>query len=107
VTASDKIYSLSPYEIEQQCIRDLDIIIKQLPNIEDLFMWNFFKDMQALENNRKNAYRLFIEDFRTQGTKRYVPVEYPSTDFHDNQFTISELLRVTSKEIRIFPIVNL
>ncbi len=36
MTASDRIYSLSPYEIEQQCIQDLDIIIKQLPDIEDL-----------------------------------------------------------------------
>lgn len=130
VTASDRIYSLSPYEIEKKCIQDLDIIIKQLPDIADLFVWNFFKDIQALEANRKKAYKLFIEDFRIHWTKRYVSVKYPSTDFHDNQFTItlvshllflyedkldydfhkktiSELLRITSKEIRIFPIVNL
>lgn len=122
MTASDRIYSLSPYEIEQNCIQDIDIIIKQLPDIADLFVWNFF-------DNRKKAYKLFIEDFRTHRTKRYVPIEYPFTDFHDNQFTISlishflflyedkldydfhkktilELLRITSKEIRIFPIVN-
>ncbi len=130
VTASDRIYSLSPYEIEQKCIQDLDIIIKQLPDIEDLFIWRFFKDMQALENKKKKAYKLFIEDFGIHSTKRYVPVEYPSTNFRDNQFTvslvshllflyedkldydfhkktISELLRITSKEIRIFPLVNL
>lgn len=130
VTASDRIYSLSPYEIEQNCVQDLDMIIKQLPDIADLFVWDFFKDIQALENNRKKAYRLFIEDFRVHRTKRYIPVEYPFTDFHDNQFTISlvyhflflyedkldydfhkktilELLRITSKEIRIFPIMNI
>ncbi len=130
VTASDRIYSINPYEIEQKCIRDLDIVIKQMPDIADLFLWNFFKNIKALEINRKKAYELFIEDFRTYGTERYVPVEYPSSDFHNNEFTVSlvshllflyedkldyefhkktimELLRITSKEIRIFPLVNL
>ncbi len=73
---------------------------------------------------------MFIEDFKGQGTERYVPVEYPLTNFRDNQFTVSlvsgflflyedmldydfhkktilETLRITSREIRIFPIVNL
>ncbi len=130
VTASDRIYSLSPSEIEQKCRQDLDMVVKQLPDIADLYVWTFFKDIQALKIQREKAYRLFIEDFKKYGTKRYIPVEHPSTAFVDNQFTISlvshflflyedhvdydmhrkvilELLRITSKEIRIFPIVNL
>lgn len=130
VTASDKIYSLSPSEIEQKCKQDLDMIIKQMPGIADLFVWNYFKDIESLKNQREKAYKLFIEDFRKYGSKRYVPVEYPATDFGSNQFNISlssgflflyeehlnydfhkntilELLRITSQEIRIFPIVNL
>lgn len=130
VTASDKIFNLSPYEIEQKCKQDLDMIIKQMPEIADLFVWNYFKNIESLKNQREKAYKLFIEDFRKYGTRRYVPVEYPITDFGTNQFDISllshflflyeehlsydfhkitilELLRITSKEIRIFPIVNL
>ncbi|MDO9097429.1 MAG: hypothetical protein Q7U60_04840 [Candidatus Methanoperedens sp.] len=130
VTASDKIYSLNPHEIEQKCKQDLDMIIKQVPDIADLFVWNYFKDIESLKNQREKAYKLFIEDFRKYGTRRYVPVEYPATDFGSDQFDISllshflflyeehlsydfhkstilELLRITSKEIRIFPIVNL
>lgn len=130
VTASDRIYTSSPKDIEQKCRQDLDEVIKQLPDLVDLFAWNFFKDIRALKAQREKAYKLFIEDFKNYGTKRYMPVEYPSTDFIDNQFTISlishflflyedhinydlhkkiilELLRITSKEIRIFPIVNL
>ncbi len=130
VTASDRIYTSSPLEIEQKCRQDLDEVIKQLPELVDLFAWNFFKDIRALKAQREKAYKLFIEDFKNYGTKRYMPVEYPATDFIDNQFTISlvshllflyedhinydlhkkiilELLRITSKEIRIFPIVNL
>ncbi len=130
VTASDRIYTSSPLEIEQKCGQDLDAVIKQLPDLVDLFVWNFFKDIRVLKAQREKAYKLFIEDFKNYGTKRYKPVEYPVTDFIDNQFTISlvshflflyedhinydlhnkiilELLRITSKEIRIFPIVNL
>ncbi len=130
VTASDRIYTSSPLEIEKKCKQDLDMVIKQLPDIADLYVWNFFKDIGALKALREKAYLLFIEDFKNYGTRRYMPAEYPSTDFIDNQFDISlvshflllyenhinydlhkkiilELLRITSKEIRIFPIVNL
>ena len=130
VTASDRIYTFSPTEIEQKCSQDLDMIIKQLPGVADIYVWNFFKDIESLKAQRERAYKLFIEDFKNYGTRRYVPVEYPSTDFLNKQFTISlmshflflyedklnydfhkktimELLRITSKEIRIFPIVNL
>jgi hypothetical protein len=91
VTASDKIYSLSPYEIEQKCKQDLDMIIKQMPDIADLFVWNYFKDIKSLKKQREKAYKLFIEDFRKYGTGRYVPVEYPATDFGSHQFDISLL----------------
>ncbi len=130
VTASDRIYSLSPHEIEKKCEQDLDEVIKQLPDIADLYIWTFFKDIRSLKAQREKAYKLFIEDFKKYRTKRYKPVEYPSTDFIDKQFTVSlvshflflyedyinyefhkkvilELLRITSKEIRIFPVVNL
>lgn len=130
VTASDRIYTFSPTEIEQKCSQDLDMIIKQLPDVADLYVWNFFKDIESLKAQREKAYILFIEDFKNYGTKRYVPVEYPLTDFFNEQFTISlmshflflyedklnydfhkktikELLRITSEEIRIFPIINM
>lgn len=130
VTASDRIYTSSPAEIEQKCRQDLEMIVKQLPGVADIYVWDFFKDIESLKTQREKAYRSFIEDFKSHGTNRYVSVEYPSTDFLNEQFTISlishflflyedklnydfhkktirELLRITSKEIRIFPIVNL
>lgn len=129
VTASDKIYTSDPSEIEKKCVEDLNVVMNQLPGVADLYNWNYFKDMDALKKNRENAYTLFIEDFKKYGTGRYVPVEFPVTNFLDDQFTIAlvshflflyedhldydfhkktilELLRVTSKEFRIFPIVN-
>ncbi|MCZ7401977.1 MAG: hypothetical protein O8C61_07125 [Candidatus Methanoperedens sp.] len=130
VTASDRIYTSSPLEIEKKCRQDLDEVIKQMPGLVELFTWNFFKDIRSLRAQREKAYKLFIENFKKNKSKTYIPVEYPATDFIDNQFTISlvshllflyedlinydlhkkiilELLRITSKEIRIFPLVNL
>lgn len=130
VTASDRIYASGAAEIEQKCRQDLETVIEQLPGIADLFLWDYFKNIRSLRSQRERAYELFIEDFTEYGTERYVPVEYPLTDFPANRFTvslvshflflyedrldydfhkrtISELLRITSREIRIFPIVNL
>lgn len=130
VIATDKIYSESPSEIERKSREDLESVIKQMPRVSDLYAWNSFKDIQSLKNQRERACKLFIGDFKRHGTARYMPVEYPCTNFGDGQFTlslvshflflyedrldyefhkktISELLRVTSTEIRIFPIVNL
>jgi hypothetical protein len=130
VMASDKIYTSDPSEIEKKCAEDLNVVMKQLPGIADLYVWNYFKDQNALKNNREKAYRSFIEDFKKYGVNKYIPVEFPSTNFLNGQFTISlvshflflyedrldydfhkktilELLRITLKEIRIFPIVNL
>jgi len=130
VTASDKIYASDPSEIEKKCAEDIDIVVKQLPEVADLYVWNYFKDIKALKNNRERAYRYFIEDFKKYGIRRYVPAEFPTTNFLNSEFNISlvshfiflyedqldyefhkktilELLRITSKEIRIFPIVNL
>lgn len=129
VTGSDKIYYFSPDEIETKCALDLDSVMEQMPAIADIYLWDFFKDIQSLKANREKAYRSFLEDFKKYGIKRYKPVEYPVTDFRDEQFTMSlvshllflyedkldydfhkktilELLRISSREIRIFPIVN-
>ncbi len=130
VTASDKIYMSGASDIGQKCAQDLDTVIKQLPDIADLYVWDYFRDIRSLKMQREMAYKLFVQDFKKYGQGRYVPVEYPVTDFGDGQFTISlvshflflyedrldyelhkrtilEILRITSKEIRIFPIVNL
>ena len=129
VTASDKIYCLHPDEIETKCVQDLDSVMEQMPAIDDIYLWDFFKDIQSLKANREKAYRSFLEDFRKYGIIRYKPVEYPVTDFRDEEFTMSlvshllflyedkldydfhkktilELSRINSREIRIFPIVN-
>ncbi len=130
ITASDKIYQFTPSEIEEKSRKDLDTVIDQMPGIVDLFVWDYFRDVQALKNQREQAYARFIRDFKKHGTNRYLPVDYPLTPFKDKEFdltlvshflflyeekldydfhkrTLQELIRITRGEIRIFPIVKL
>lgn len=130
VTASDRIYCFSPSEIEEKCARDLELVLEKLPDVKDSYKWNYFKDIRALRKNRELAYKAFIADFEEKGNSRYINVGFPKTQFKDDQFAISlvshflflydehldfnfhkktilELIRITSDEIRIFPIVNL
>lgn len=130
VTASDRIYALSAAEIEAKCLRDLGLVMSQMPKVADMYVWDYFPDVAALARHRERAARLFLQDFAARGTSRYVPIEYPETGFADGQFTLAlvshflflyedrlsyefhrrtvlELLRIASKEIRVFPLVNL
>ncbi|GIM29101.1 hypothetical protein CPJCM30710_17670 [Clostridium polyendosporum] len=130
VTASDRIYCFSAEEIEGKCIKDLELTIKNLSDVKDLYRWELYKDIEDLKKQRKKAYTRFIEDFKRKRDTIYIETEYPKSNFKDKQFTVSlishflfmydehldyefhkqtikEIIRITSKEIRIFPIVNL
>lgn len=130
VTASDRIYCFSAEEIEEKCSKDLALTMKRLSDVKDLYKWEFYKNIGDLEKERKKAYTRFIEDFKQKLDTVYIKTEYPKSNFKDKRFTIAlvshflfiydehldyefhkqtikEIVRTTSKEIRIFPIVNL
>lgn len=130
VTASDRIYGLDADVIARKAQRDLAQVMGQLPTVADQYVWTQFGDIAGLIAERETAYTTFVADYRAQGTRRYVPTSYPATGFADNQFTLAlashflllydehltydfhqatlkELLRVTSREVRLFPLINL
>jgi len=116
--------------IELLCNRDLDRLLKQLPAVANLYDWTYFSDIQALERTRRRSCELFLEDFRRFGDRRYLPVTFPAAPFPDKTFSMAltagflflydalldyrfhkqvilELARITTREIRIWPLVNL
>jgi hypothetical protein len=130
VTASDRIYGLAPEAIEKKCAADLELMLEKLTPVMDLYRWDYYRDKDALKDYREKAYRRFLKDYSDKGSERYVYANFPESPFGDKQFTISlvshflflydrqldyafhrktllELVRVTQKEIRIFPIVNM
>ncbi|QTL97887.1 hypothetical protein GM661_07785 [Iocasia frigidifontis] len=130
VISSDRIYQFSADEIEDKCSNDLVEVMDKLKGIKELYKWKFFKNIDHLEKHREKAYKTFIKDFSQTKGVNYKFVEYPGSNFRDKEFSISlvshflfmydehldydfhkrtlkELIRITKKEIRIFPLVNL
>ena len=127
VTAADRIYTLSPDEIEPHCVKDLNYVVQSGEGL-DVYRWNFYRNPAYLRQFRERAYRRFLADYR-RNTARYVPIELPKLPFPDQQFhltlisylllvyedqlsyefhreSIREILRVTSGEARLYPIVT-
>lgn len=130
VTAADRVYEFNPEEIEEKCSKDLKETMEKVSTIKELYKWDFFKDIEQLKSHRERAYRGFIKDFKLRKEDRYISSEFPSNNFKENQFDVSlishflflydehmnyefhkqiinEIIRITKKEIRIFPIANL
>jgi hypothetical protein len=130
VTAADRVYTLDADTIAAKCAADLQQVMAKLPPVADKYVWKTIPDIPTLTAEREQAYTTFVADYRTHGLQRYVPTTLPQSDFADDQFTLAlvshflflyddhldysfhkatltELLRVTSREVRIFPLVNL
>lgn len=130
VLAIDPIYDYEPNELEIKCEKDLNYIIDELNGVEHLYKWDMFRNKKELIDQRSEAYRAFIKHYKTNRGRQYVPEKMPKTNLKSKQFdvalmshllflydhildydfhkeTINEMLRLVSKEIRIFPLVNL
>lgn len=130
ITSFDPIYQFSKNDL-QKSINDARIIVmKQMKENMDNYVWTNIRDLEELENMRMSAMRLFLSDYE-QGKEenRYIYHELPNkTPYEDNSFdiglsshfllmytflrydfhieAITEMLRIC-REVRIFPIVDL
>jgi hypothetical protein len=130
VTACDSIYCLPPETLKNKAENDLNEIIRQLPQLKEMYIWDYFGDIPALKNQRESAYKDFSNDYSRRLNDRYKYDTLPKSSFHNNEFSITlsshflflyddrlnydfhkkaifEMLRISSKEVRIFPLVNL
>ena len=97
--------------------------------MEGHFVWSFFQDMNQLREHRMKVCRDFSQDYRAGIGERYIKADLTSLPFKDNTFdlvlcshllfiydhrlsyefhlnSIREMLRVASKELRIYPLVK-
>lgn len=130
VTGTDVIYGFDSDEIAVKCKADLETVTQKIRHVQQSFKWEYFKDIEELRKERTRAYSAFINDFQRHKGQRYVFGELPNSIFNDNEFThvlsshflfmydeffdyefhkavLQEFIRIASKEIRIFPIINL
>jgi len=131
VTSIDPIYQFSKRDIEQRITETSTVISQQIRDNQNDFVWQNIKSVDELIDIRLTAMNNFIKDYNN-GKKdgRYIHNELPKLDFEDNSFdlllsshflflysehfdlqfhidSILEMCRVSSKEIRIFPLLDL
>ncbi|KAI7253374.1 hypothetical protein KC345_g11383, partial [Hortaea werneckii] len=110
-------------------LKDIGHAMQELEKVRNNFVWNDFDSVGDVEQTRIEALTVSTKD-REQNGSRYIPVELPRLPFADACFdltlsahflfmysdrldydfhlqTLMELMRVTTDEIRIFPLVDL
>ena len=128
IKAVDIIYNETPDALSAKCEEHLELLVEGLKSV-DHFVWGFFSDVEDLKKQRNNACREFIEDYRKYKGQRYIGADLKSLPFKDNSFSIvlcshllfiydhrldynfhlnaiREMLRVSSNELRIYPLVK-
>lgn len=130
VTSLDRIYKFTRIELDKRISETRDLIIEQMKNNSDNYVWREIKNLDELEQIRMSAMKTFIADYdKGKDDRRYIYHELPNkTEFSEDTFdlglsshfllmytalgydfhikSINEMLRIC-REVRIFPIVDL
>ncbi len=131
VTAADILFNDNIENLIDNGRKDIQHIHDKVREVSQLFIWNYYKNIDNLITFRKTALNMFADDF-TRGHKegRYRFAELPALPFPDNHFSLvlsshflflygdwlefdfqikclKEFVRVCSGEIRIYPLTGL
>lgn len=129
VTACDIAYHFEVEDLKRKGYQDIEHAMKHVETDKLNYVWEYFKDIDALKSERLHALNDCCADM-LRFSNRYIPVTLPVLPFRDEAFdlvlsahflfmyadrldydfhitTINELLRVSKEEIRIFPLVDL
>jgi len=128
-TACDIAYYHHVNDLERKGLADIEHTMKHMEEAKENYVWDYFQDIDALREERNRALKDCVDDIRTN-PHHYQAVTLPLLPFKDKQFdmsisahllfmysdrldyqfhlkSIKELIRVTKKEIRIFPLTDL
>jgi hypothetical protein len=130
VVSIDPLYQFSAKQIEQRVRATYELVISQVKQNPNHYIWNNFRDADELGKARLNAMEIFLLDYESgKVAGRYLYQSLPSLEFADDQFelcicshllflyseklsldfhvaSIHELLRI-APEVRIFPLLKL
>lgn len=130
VVSVDPIYRFSAAEIQARIDKTFPVIMQQLRENADDYLWTRIPSPEALGQIRMQSMESFLADFADgKEAGRYLPWELPLLPFEDRQFdlvlcshflflyseqlsaefhrqAIQEMLRVAG-ELRIFPLLTL
>jgi len=125
----DPVYQRDPDDLARECRTDFRATAAQIREKPELFDWEYYGTVANRIGFLKDAHERFLRDFSANGD-RYVPATLPDLPFADDAFSLTlsanllflygdrldyefhldalrELARVTSDEIRVFPLAGL
>ncbi|MGD1836308.1 MAG: class I SAM-dependent methyltransferase [Nitrososphaeraceae archaeon] len=125
----DPLFGNEIQSLVENAEKDIEFTLEKISLASHLYNWDFYKSIAGLRQYRKRALKIFESDFKEENNrdKHYVNARLPVLPFEDNSFdlalsanllfyysdlfdysfhlySILELLRVCSKEVRIYPI---
>jgi hypothetical protein len=125
----DPLFDNDVDTLAKQGRKDIEYVIQRVALSPSLYKWDFYSSIHKLRKYRKLALREFIANypFVITGKKYYIKAELPKLPFDDKSFelvlsghflftyshkfdfefilsSILELIRVSSKEVRIYPL---
>ncbi len=130
-TACDPCYSFKSEDLAKKAAEDLAHVFDSFDSCKDNYLWTYYKDKEQVITLRRQATERFLKDYgQSAGSDRYVEAALSALPFPDNAFTmalsahflflyedwisidqhlqyIRELLRVASREVRLYPLVTL
>jgi hypothetical protein len=129
-TAVDLLYGKSVEETKEQCVNDFHTLMKMHAGLTHKVDWNFFQDPEDMVQQRITVYEEFLDSYAQYKDERYIKAALPELPFGYNSFdlvlsshllfiyedrlgydfhrdSILEMLRITSSEVRIYPILKL
>lgn len=128
-TASDIAYYHPFEQLAQKGFDDIEHAMLNMEKAQSNYAWDYFKSVEGLKEHRIQALSDCSSDMK-EYPNRYIPAILPVLPFKDREFeltlsahflfmyadrfnyefhlqSIQELLRVTSDEVRIFPLIDL
>ncbi|WP_138494417.1 SAM-dependent methyltransferase [Paenibacillus pinistramenti] len=129
VTAADIAYHHPFEQLVDKGLQDIEHAMLSMEKARSNYLWDYFGSVEGLKQHRIQALADFSAHVK-ENPERYVPAVLPELPFKDGEFeltlsahflfmygdrfdyefhqqTLQELLRVTSGEVRIYPLIDL
>lgn len=85
ITACDIAYYHSRKDLEMKGLQDIEHAMKHMEKAESIYIWDYFKDIESLGEQRLNALKDCTRDMGIS-SEQYVPATLPSLPFKDGEF---------------------
>lgn len=129
VTSADILFDLPAEQLLTKGKADLEHVLERAARVPELYNWDRYGGPEGLRLSRTRALSSFYEDFSRVSPDRYHRAELPHLPYADGEFPLvlsshflftyrdrldfdfhvaclRELLRVSSREVRVFPLVG-